>query len=419
MNHRFYPELVDSKKDRSTFSGIRRGTMRAESSSWFTLRFVFLGLLLIATGIPLHGHQSSDSFLLIDRTSSPPIIHWEIAVRDLDLALELDEDSDGAVTWGELSAQRSELERFAVSRTHVHLDGAPMALRMTNLQVVFRESLAFTRLSFEVHGDPSRSSLSPGHEERWSFGADLLGDLDTQHRTLARAHGGGFPDQLAVLSPSHPVMELDVEKSTRGARWGSVLWHGVEHIVTGVDHVLFLVALLLPGVMRFRAGEWRGADSWRGCLGSVARVVTAFTVAHSITFVLASIGWVRLPSKGVESVIALSVVVASVNNLRPFLPEHGSWMPFGFGLIHGFGFAGPLEDLGLRGWELGEALLGFNLGVELGQLGIALLVLPVAFTLRFTQFYRRFTLPVGSAFIACVALVWLAERLLEKKWLPV
>ena len=150
----------------------------------------------------------------------------------------------------------------------------------------------------------------------------------------------------------------------------------------------------------------------------VLRIVTAFTVAHSITLSLATLGWVSLPSRLVESLIAASVVLAALNNVWPLFHGKRWWVAFGFGLIHGFGFATVLADLGLPPEALALALVGFNVGVELGQLAIVALFLPLAFWLRRSTFYRRGVLIGGSLLIALLAAVWLVERAFDLKLLP-
>ena len=148
----------------------------------------------------------------------------------------------------------------------------------------------------------------------------------------------------------------------------------------------------------------------RDAFWGVLKVVTAFTVAHSITLSAAALGWVSLPSRLVESVIAASVVLAALNNVRPVIEERRWLMAFVFGLIHGFGFASVLADLGLPRNALLLALVGFNLGVEAGQLAIVAAFLPLAFLLRATPLYRRGIMTGGSVLIAVVAGIWLLER---------
>jgi HupE / UreJ protein len=139
-------------------------------------------------------------------------------------------------------------------------------------------------------------------------------------------------------------------------------------------------------------------------------VVTAFTVAHSITLSLAVTGVVALPSRMVESGIALTVLLGAANNLIPVIRDRRWMVAFAFGLIHGLGFASVLADLGLRGGNLALALVGFNAGVEVGQLSIVLVLVPIAYALRATPFYRRAFMPGGALAIGVVALYWFAMR---------
>ena len=141
-----------------------------------------------------------------------------------------------------------------------------------------------------------------------------------------------------------------------------------------------------------------------------AAVITFFTVAHSITLSLAALHVVSLPSRLVESAIAASVLVAALNNLKPLVQGRRWVVAFGFGLIHGFGFASVLAELGLPSDALLLALVGFNLGVEAGQLAIVALFLPLAFSLRRSALYRRSVMAGGSVLIAGVAAIWLVER---------
>jgi hypothetical protein len=193
-------------------------------------------------------------------------------------------------------------------------------------------------------------------------------------------------------------------------QFAAYVHEGVWHIWLGFDHILFLVSLLLPAVLIRRDGRWKGAASFQDAFWDVARIVTAFTLAHSITLTLAALGIVSLPSRWVESAIALSVVLAALNNVVPVVAR-GRWIAaFAFGLLHGFGFAGALADLGLPAGSLALSLAGFNVGVELGQLAIVAAFLPLAFALRSTWAYRRVVLAGGSAVIVAIAGVWLIER---------
>ncbi|MFP5393835.1 MAG: HupE/UreJ family protein, partial [Gammaproteobacteria bacterium] len=248
----------------------------------------------------------------------------------------------------------------------------------------------------------------------------LFADVDAQHKGLVRVNhrpAKGGQSINAVLGADQPHATLRLSEDGQWRNLLAFVGHGTWHIWIGYDHILFLCSLLLPAVLVRRAQSWEGAQRFPDALRDVVRIVSAFTLAHSITLSAAGLGWVSLPSRLVESVIAASVVLAALNNLRPQARVPRWAAAFAFGLIHGFGFASVLADLGLPTAGLAWALLGFNLGVELGQLAIVALFLPLAFLLRHTRFYRHVVVGAGSLAIAFVASVWLAERALDVRLL--
>jgi hypothetical protein len=194
---------------------------------------------------------------------------------------------------------------------------------------------------------------------------------------------------------------------------------GVHHILIGYDHILFLLSLLLPAVWIRSAvtdprtgatrTRWIPSDNLRLALTNVLKVVTAFTVAHSITLALSVLNIVNPPSRWVESIIAASVVLAALNNIWPLISEARWKLTFVFGLVHGFGFASALKDAGLAKGALVGPLVGFNVGVEIGQLCIVAVVLPLAWSLRHTRTYRG-AFAAGSLAIAGVAGLWFVQR---------
>ena len=193
----------------------------------------------------------------------------------------------------------------------------------------------------------------------------------------------------------------------------SFISEGVHHIVTGYDHLLFLLCLLLPAVLWRSPGppaRWQPVAGWRQALGPVAQTVTLFTLAHSVTLALAALGWVRLAPAFVEPAIAATIMLAAIGNLRPMLLRWRNAITFGFGLVHGFGFAGVLGELQLPPAQLGWALFQFNLGLELGQLVLVGAVVPLLFALRHRTAYVPVVLRAGSVAALLMAALWLVER---------
>jgi hypothetical protein len=342
-----------------------------------------------------HAHKPSDSYLALEARPAGIQGQWDIALRDLEFAIGLDANGDGAITWGELRAKENEIAAYALARLAVSAGGQACTLKPGGLLVDEHSDGSYAVLQFAAPCPPGDLTVN----------YTLFADLDPTHRGLLRSAIGGHT-VTAVLGPDQPRLKLRGDRS-RWEQFADYAREGVWHIWIGFDHVLFLVSLLLPAVFvaaRFPPVFW-----------DVFKVVTAFTVAHSITLSLAALSVIELPSRLVESAIALSVLLAAINNLWPVVSRRRWMVAFAFGLIHGFGFASVLTDLGLPQQALLLALVGFNLGVEGGQLVIVAAFLPLAYALRATWFYRRLTLVGGSALIALIAAVWLAERALEVK----
>jgi hypothetical protein len=194
---------------------------------------------------------------------------------------------------------------------------------------------------------------------------------------------------------------------------------GMLHLADGLDHLLFLACLLLPSVLRREEGRWRPVQSITKAARNAFLLVTAFTVSHSITLGLAALGWLAIPSRWVESAIAASIVLAALDNLLPHASRSRVAMAFAFGLVHGLGFASVLADLELSTDLLVSSLLGFNLGVELGQIVFVAVALPLAYGASRHPAYVRFGLRLGSAAILIIGSLWLAERTLERSIFPV
>ena len=362
-------------------------------------------LLLVATASI--AHKPSDSYLTLERDGAALRGQWDIALRDLDGAITLDADGDGEITWGEVRAKSSAIRDYALSRLDVTAAGAPCQLQVGEMLVDEHSDGAYAVLPLAATCPKSDGLLAVDYR--------LLFDVDPTHRGLLQYVEGGR-SRSAIFGSATRTQTIGA-----GTAWQQLVAYvheGVWHIWLGFDHILFLLSLLLPAVLLRRENAWQPAESFRSAFWDVARIVTAFTVAHSITLTLAALEIVALPSRWVESAIALSVVLAAINNVFP-LVSHGRWLAaFVFGLVHGFGFAGALRDLGLPSGSLALSLFGFNVGVELGQLAIVAVFLPVAFRLRGTWTYRRIVLAGGSALIAAIAGVWLVERAFNVAILP-
>lgn len=354
---------------------------------------------------PALAHKASDSYLKIDVQGAQVSGQWDIALRDIDFALGLDADGNGEITWGELRARHDAVAAWAFSALTLERGGV-CPLQVTQHRVDEHTDGTYAVMSFAGTCPASAGDLAVDYR--------LLFDLDGLHRGLLRLDLDGLTHST-VIAPDSRRQVFSGERVSRLAQFNHFLVQGVWHIWIGFDHILFLLSLLLPVVLVRVGDRWRGVERLGESVREVLWVVTSFTVAHSITLSLAALGFISLPSRLVESAIALSVVLAAFNNIVPMFNRRRWLVAFGFGLIHGFGFASVLAELGLPQETLVLSLVGFNLGVEAGQLAIVVALLPVIFWLRNTAFYRRGVLVGGSLLIMLLALVWLAERVMDLK----
>ena len=367
-------------------------------------------LLLLLVLLPTaRAHKPSDSYLTVDVKAAGIEGRWDIALRDLDFALGLDADGNGELTWGEARARHAEIAAYATARLQVSADDHPCAIEVGAQQVDGHTDGAYSVLPLAL-----RCAGEAGVPSRLAITYTLFADLDPQHRGLLNLQARGLA-RTAVLGPQQPTQTFELGAVERWSQFTDYVREGVWHIWIGLDHILFLLSLLLPSVLAWQGARWLAVERARDAFWDVLRIVTSFTVAHSITLSLAVLGVIELPSRLVESVIALSVVAAALNNVKPLVFGRLWMVAFGFGLMHGFGFASVLADLGLPRQALALALVGFNVGVEIGQLAIVLVFLPLAYAMRRTMFYRRWIMVGGSLVIVALAAIWFAERAFATK----
>lgn len=370
-----------------------------------TLRAVLVASLLL-TPVAGHAHKPSDSYLTLHVEATEVRGQWDIALRDLDLALGLDADQDGALTWREVRARHADIAAYALARLRLAADGAACPTSPSEHLIDRHSDGAYAVLRFTARCPTEPSTLDIAYR--------LLFDLDPQHRGLLQVDAANGV-HTAIFAAESSSQSIALAEANALGQFSAYVRHGVTHIWLGFDHILFLLSLLLPAVLMRQGLGWQPAPDLPRTFWEVLKVVTAFTVAHSITLTLAALGVVTLPSRWVESAIAVSVVLAALNNIWPVVGERRWMLAFGFGLIHGFGFAGVLADLGLPHATLLICLVAFNVGVELGQLVIVALFLPLAWWLRRSWMYRRLTLVAGSALVAVLAFAWLLERAFDWK----
>lgn len=386
--------------------------MNAARRSWTAWSAWLPGLVLFLaaswTGGQALAHSSSNSYLGLSAPEGQLTLRADVHWRDVDLTLDLDGDRDGRVTWAEAQLRASDIQAWLNQGLAVSESGQACTLGPADLQASERADGGYLSALWTVQCP----NLREWSQARLELRYDLLFGQDTLHRGLLNAQWPGFQSS-AIFSPERPVVLLSPSEGSALQVFGRYLLEGIWHIWIGIDHIFFLLSLLLLAPLlaaRQPVHRWRGAPDARPVVMDVLAVVTAFTVAHSITLGLSVMKWLEPPPDLIEPAIALSVVVAALNNLIGWSALRRWRLAFVFGLVHGFGFANVLLDLGLPASALAAALGGFNVGVEIGQLAIVMVFLPLAWLMRGTAFYRWVVVTGGSLTIAVAGLVWTMER---------
>lgn len=344
-----------------------------------------------------HAHLSSDSYLHVDiDADGRPSGQWDISLRDLDAAIGL-AGEDGVITWGRLKARRAAIEAYAYDR--LSIDGC--ALRPSDMLVDRHAGAAYAVLRFTAECQSTRAPRRLHYR--------LLFDIDPTHRgllTLATPSG----EQSEVLSPDRADVGLDrIGESTSGS-FLHFLGFGVSHILFGYDHLLFVAVLMIFAAFRRNEAGWAPLDGFGASALQTLAILTAFTLAHGVTLTLSLFHFIDAPARYVEPAVAATIMGAAIDNLLPIL-SYARWtIAFGFGLVHGLAFATALGPMRLSTSGLLSALVGFNGGVELGQIAVALLLMPLVYMARRKRLYVSYIAPALTALAFLLALLWFVDR---------
>jgi len=367
-----------------------------------TLKSAMLAVLLLLAHPAAEAHKAADSHLRLSRDASGDWrADWLIGLRDLELLVGLDRNADARITWGEVRGARDRI--IAATRPLIALRAATSAC-----EIGFG-ALSIETLSDGAYAEMPLSIACPQQAGPTQLDYALMFDLDAGHRGLVSVDDGAGHTRVEVLSPERRQLALTDEAPGLGATALQFIDEGIWHIWTGYDHLLFLAALIVPIVLGARRGD--SPPSLRTAALAIARVVTAFTLAHSLTLLISSLTQVRLPSAPVEAIIALSVALAGANIAFPMFRESSWRIAFAFGLVHGLGFASVFDDLAVAGPLRLLALISFNLGVEIGQLAVVLLgLLPMMLLARVPRLGAA-TRELSALGISLAGTYWAFERL--------
>jgi HupE / UreJ protein len=307
-------------------------------------------------------------------------------------------------------------------------DGRPWTVRVGALQVQAAEQTAtgpYQELTARLWLQPP-AGASP---RTFTFHYDVILHQVVTHVVLVSVRrdwatgrvSGDAPTEVGVIRldvRNNVVPPLLVDQGTATGGWWSGFWGmvrlGIRHIAEGTDHLLFLLALLLPAPLLAAGSRWGGFGGLRYSVVRLLRIVTAFTLGHSLTLLAGALGWVRLPGQPVEILIAVSILVSAIHAARPLFAGREPYVAAGFGLVHGLAFAGTLVGLHLPTGPMALSILGFNLGIELMQLFVIGLTVPWLILLSRTSAYPVVRV-LGAVLAAVAAGGWALERAMGQR----
>ena len=355
-----------------------------------------LVLLLALTAQAVQAHGVSASYATVTVARSSVVIEVAFSVTDMIAHFHLDTNADQRIAPEEVAAALPALTTYVNQHLHITGDGAAMTFKEPAGTIV---RMASGQDLLVLRGVVARSR--PPQNITVSLDIQLFELLGQAHTTLVKVVDGDHVQQ-AVLSISHAGQTFSlIQERPLMAQLEEFFRMGVKHIFLGYDHLMFLLALILVG----------------GRILQIVKIVTAFTVAHSITLILAALQVVSLPSRLIESGIALSIMYVALENLVRQRMDHRWIVTFFFGLVHGFGFANVLRELGLPTRGLVSSLLAFNVGVEAGQLCVVAVLLPVTWWIARQAFRQRIVQTV-STLIAAFGCGWFVERAFGLSFMP-
>lgn len=393
------------------------GTDRVASQVFGIFSLWIAALLLLAFSTAANAHSFNESYVYFDVTEDTLGGRVETTLSDLTRIQQGSAEIETPLTEAEVLQDLDAFFDYFEDRIQLEFEGQPLEVAFDDITFFASEVGVFAQLHFDVLGiEETPTTIDMSYD-------GLFSDIDSTHRgyaLIASNTRNGMDENEAyislIFSPGDGLKSLYLNDEPTKDIAKTFFVHGVWHIWLGFDHVLFLLTLLLGAVMRVENRHWVPSESIRESLIETVKIVTVFTVAHTITLCLATFEVITLPITLVEAVIAFSIAAVAVGNLVPRFHTSSWKVVFLFGIFHGFGFANVLEPLGLDPARKALGLATFNIGVEVGQLAIVIVLFPILFALRRFTAYRVIGLQFGSVALIAIAMFWFYER--TEGWFP-
>ncbi|MCK5828697.1 MAG: HupE/UreJ family protein [Methylococcales bacterium] len=359
--------------------------------------YLKLSLLLLLICPPCYSHQLYESYIFIDlKDSSSPTLRWEVESNNLESIFQLDRNKNEIISWKEIKLFQDPIITYVKQHFQLSIDNQEINLNFESFDLERKDDQTFLIFTQLLEPQPSIQSISIKY--------DLFFDIDNKQICYVHIQQKNAPIlETLKLDKSHIQVLLETFSITTSMF--NFFIEGIWHIWLGIDHLLFLLMLLLPSLNHYlltKTSTQVGKD--------IIKIVTSFSAAHTITLILSVLGVVSLPIKLIEVSIAISVFITAFANVRHKQMDFLWQAAFIFGLIHGFGFANALQEMKLDSEYLVFLLLSFNVGVEIGQLVLVLITLPILMAIKKHSSVYPLTMKIISSLTALISLSWIIER---------
>ncbi len=357
--------------------------------------YIFLWVLSSETS----AHIINESYLFLTPTEQGFDVRWQTEAFFYEKHLSLDHDGNELISFDDLYYYKDKVIAYSMARIDFSRGNQVCQKTKPHYSVTSKDIDTYVQMDFQVRCSQSRFLPI-------KLKYQLFFDVDPSHKVFIQWQGKA--GKLRMIDRKLAQQALDLTQPSYGSAFAGFIVQGVEHIWTGIDHLFFVLLLVIPAPLVIHKKQ--ATSRLKGSLHSLLIVITSFTIAHSITLAISVLHWVDISPDIIEPLIALSIVLTAVNNYFGWIKQY--WLgAFIFGLLHGFGFAYLLLDMDLPTTILGLGLLGFNLGVELGQLLFVLIVFPFCFVLsKNQQQYQQNIVRYFSAILGMIAFYWMLQR---------
>lgn len=385
--------------------------------------FFFLTLVMCCTSQGISAHQTPSTIVLLDVNPKAVSVELQLPLGELELAFghEITKDPEHLI-----ERFGSQLKEYLLAHIHPMTEkNKPWIVEVTNMIVGKAEQTGsgpYQEITVQLVLIPPTGEST----RKFIFDYDVIMHQLVTHSALVSIRSDWELGQTNKEPVKAGVIRVDTQSSLiypleinleKGGNWWTgfkgMFFLGMEHIREGTDHLLFLLVLLLPAPLVINRKQWGNFGGTKYSIMRLLKIVTAFTIGHSVTLLIGASGWVNLPVKPVEILIAVSILISAIHAIYPIFPNKEVYVAAGFGLVHGLAFATVLSVLNLDAGVMALSILSFNIGIEIMQLFVVILIIPWLILLSQTPVYKWVRV-VWALLAGIASLAWISERVFEK-----